>query len=324
MEYVIGMDGGGTKTEAVLADSKGHILARAVVGPSNPNLISATELKRVYQTLLESLQKEVPVEFAKATQLFAGSAGVGNDETSRKVTDILRAITASEMKIQVESDAVNALYSGTYGEAGIVQIAGTGSITYGLNEKRQQQRVGGWGYLFGDEGSGYDIGRNAISAVLDAKDGHGKPTLLTGMILEHFCAKDELDMVQKIYAYPAPKTSISPLTKIVFEAYKQTDAVAVTIVSKAAADMCSHIKTLYKQHFQQPQKIRIVLCGGVFEERSILPPLVEQGVSGISGTSICLPEIPPAGGSVIGAYLMSGIKPDLKIIENMKNTYKRR
>ena len=88
----------------------------------------------------------------------------------------------------VRNDAFNALYSGTLGEPGIVQIAGTGAVTLGINENGEVARSGGWGYLFDDEGSGFYLGNEALKAVFRSFDNRGKKTSLTDRITEYFAS----------------------------------------------------------------------------------------------------------------------------------------
>lgn len=322
MAYVIGIDGGGTKTEAILADDKGTVAARALGGASNPNLLQKEEVYQVFNNLLQALESQAPAEYKQTTNLFAGISGVGNKQSNLQVTDVLQELVPGNVKVKVESDTVNALFSGTYGNSGIVQIAGTGSVTYGVNENAETGRVGGWGYLFGDEGSGYDIGRQGIAAALKAKDGRGGKTIMTEMFFNHFSIDDELELIQKIYNSNVPKNEISPLSKIVLGAYKKNDRQAVEIVQKAVGEMHFSIVTLYKRIFEPQKNVEVILCGGIFNDIEVIPALLGKKFEHMPELSISLPEMRPVGGSVIGAYSMNGIHPPLSTIQNLIHSLK--
>ena len=103
------------------------------------------------------------------------------------------------MNVTVDHDAITALYSGTLGRPGIVQIAGTGAITYGINQNGERGRVGGWGHLFSDHGSGYAIGRDGLSAAFMAHDGLTEYTSLTELFLQHFEKEELPDIIRAIY-----------------------------------------------------------------------------------------------------------------------------
>lgn len=317
MGYVIGIDGGGTKTEIVLADMNGSVFARSLGRPTNPNLIDAVRLERNFRELFQQIQLKVPQAYREVTSVFAGISGAGTEETQEKIKCILARIVSEEVHIQVQPDSINALYSGTFGEPGIVQIAGTGSITYGINEQNEHCRVGGWGYLFGDEGSGFDIGKQAVIAVLSELDGIGPKTKLTEKLLSHFNIPNGRMLISKIYHAPVPKDELSPLSKVVFQVYKENDTVAIGIVKSVAKRLADSILALYEQHYKSHTPVKVVLCGGVFNDKMILPRLIEQELLNYNYLQVVCPEMQPVGGSLIGAYLTEKRMPTDRLINNM-------
>ncbi|MFA1821738.1 N-acetylglucosamine kinase [Virgibacillus oceani] len=317
MNYVVGIDGGGTKTKALLADETGKVIVSTVAGPSNPNVVKEKELANVFHTLFASLKQRCDDMAENTTSLYAGISGAGNKENEKKILEILTKYFTEHTAIKVEVDAVNALYAGTYGKPGIVQISGTGSITYGKNSQGVVGRVGGWGYLFGDEGSGYDIGRQAVTAALKAYDGRGPETLLLNMLNAHFQLEDPQELIRSIYTSPTPKHKISPLTHIVFQAYKQNDSVAGEIINRTVRNLSLNIIVLHKKLFSSGEKVPIVLSGGIFQEKEIIPSLLEKELNALP---LVLPKMSPAGGALIGAYLMKEKQMDEKFIKNIIHT----
>lgn len=321
MGYVAGIDGGGTSTTAVIADSDGKIVAKASSGPINLNAVEEKVIIQTLTGLMQNLRKQDTKAFEGITCLFAGVSGAGNDKAISKLQRMLQMIVPRHVSIRVEPDTINALYSGTYGAPGIVQIAGTGSITYGINRSGERDRTGGWGYLFGDEGSGYDIGRRGFTAALKAYDGRGRNTILLEMIQTYFGIANPIDLVQQIYASNAPKSEISPVSKLVFKAYQHGDTAASDIIADAADELNRSIRTLYGKLFAPGEKMDVVLCGGVFRDKDILPQLLESRLASIPQLTIVKPDIEPVGGSVLGGLSIKGYKIDKQIIRNIISTY---
>lgn len=324
MNYIIGIDGGGTKTKAVIADMKGKVVAQETVGPINPNVVSKKELQHTFQTLFHSLRQQAPQQFNKTSSIFAGIAGAGNATNQKVLHESIEPLLSDNIPIQIDADAINALYSGSYGAPGIVQIAGTGSITYGINSNLEHDRVGGWGYLFGDEGSGYDIGRKGVMAALQSVDRRASETILLPMIYAHFNVTNAQDLIREIYASPAPKSEISPVAEIVFQGFKDDDPIAEEIITEAVKETVLSIKTLYEKHFHMEERVEVVLCGGIFQEKNILPRLIKEDLRMYPAMKVVLPEMPPVGGSIIGAYLMQGVDVDEAIIDTIRKTINRK
>ncbi|RDW16972.1 hypothetical protein CWR48_15305 [Oceanobacillus arenosus] len=321
MEYVLGIDGGGTKTSAALANEKGEVIAKVTVGATNPNAVSNKVLKNTFQELFLSLKSQTENIGCEYIQIFAGIAGVGNETNRRRIIDVIAGFVTKTTDIHVEPDPVNALYSGTYGKPGIVQISGTGSITYGINSELQNSRVGGWGYLLGDDGSGYDIGRRGIVEALKFYDGRGDATILLTNLFAFYHVSNPQELMKKIYASTTPKNDIAAFAKIVLDAYKQKDSIAARIMMKVAKELSANIATLYQKHFQANEKVEVVLCGGAFSEQEILPKQIGKRLQELQlDLSVILPKMPPVGGSLIGAYLSQGKKPSQVMINNIINT----
>ncbi|WP_088052888.1 N-acetylglucosamine kinase [Virgibacillus dakarensis] len=319
MEYVIGIDGGGTKTDAMLATTNGIVLAKTSAGPSNPNIVKRDRLVQNIKIILRSLENQVPNASRMVSCLFAGISGASSTEAKEVLYEILEQLVPKNVQVCIEPDTINALYSGTYGKPGIVQILGTGSITYGINKKLEHDRVGGWGYLFGDEGSGYDIGRQAITTALKFQDGRNPKTVLLNMLLEHFVVDNSYELVHKIYSSKNPKELISPLSKMVFEAYRKHDFAAQQIIHNVVKEVTLNIKILHKKLFLSGEKVEVVLCGGVFRDRDLLPELLRKEL--YPYLDVILPVMLPVGGSLIGAFLMKNMEIEDSVIKNIISAF---
>ena len=215
MDFIAGVDGGGTKTKVVCASPEGKMLDTAVFGPFNMNSIGAERFSALLQELCAYLNG-----LGDCRALCIGSAGISNKEMTRIVeTEMTRGGIENWNLV---GDQVIALNGALSGEAGIALIAGTGSICFGKNGAGEYARSGGWGHLIGDEGSGYALGRDALAAVARAWDGWGERTLLSQLLAEQM----ELDDQKKIisYTYGGDKSRIAALAPLVEQAAGQGDA----------------------------------------------------------------------------------------------------
>lgn len=187
--YVLAIDGGGTKTCAVICDEFGTIYSKVITSRSNPTAMDVQDFEATLHSLLQKLRQQTPQLFTAIHSCFAGMAGVIESRAEGIVEKIIRQYVDTTTPIVIENDALIALYAGTLGQAGIVQIAGTGAITMGFNHQGKCNRVGGWGYLFDDEGSGYDLGIQALKAIFQGDDQRAQPTALTDVVLQHFAVE---------------------------------------------------------------------------------------------------------------------------------------
>ncbi|MYL40295.1 N-acetylglucosamine kinase [Virgibacillus salexigens] len=319
MSYIIGIDGGGTKTLALLADLEGNIISTCITGPSNPNTVSSRALSHTFETIFSQFKEEAPEAFSKLIGIFAGIAGAGSSMIQTQLYQLLDALSPSACRVTVQPDAINALYSGTLGKPGVVQISGTGSLTFGINENQQQSRIGGWGYLLGDEGSGYDIGKKGIAAALHYLDGKINETMLLKMLYDYFHVDTGRDLTDQIYHNADPKRSIASVCRLVFQAYQSGDKAASIIIDDAAWEIARNIHLLHKRLFSVGEQINVVVCGGVFQN-SIFPTLIKQELNKIvSGITVITPKLPPVCGSVIGAYLSEDMNISTDSMNRLQN-----
>ena len=322
MKYVIGIDGGGTKTQVVLADLAGNILMNTVYGSTNPNAVSEEELKGVFYHIFQDVEKKVPNSLKDIVSVFAGIAGAGIEAMALQITEIIAPYFLPEAKIMVVPDSINALYSGTFGKPGMVQISGTGSITYGINQRKEQGRVGGWGYLLGDEGSGYDVGRKGIQAALQFEDGRGPETMLLTMLLKSYQINSGRELIDKIYHSENPRLEISRNSKLVFEAFEKDDPVSRLILRNVADGIGQSIRALDQKLFKKDGKVDVVLCGGLFSNTTILPGLLQDALINYpKRLSLITPELPPVIGSVVGSYIESGNTITEEVKGNLYQSY---
>jgi len=236
--YIIGIDGGGTKTTAILCAPDGVILAEAQGGPSNFQIYGIEHVARTILDLIETCCHSVGCSVSQIGAIVAGLAGAGRvHDQQRMLNGLFEAGQKRNLvlnKVLIESDARIALEGAFSGKPGIVIIAGTGSIVFGKDERGRIYRAGGWGRLIGDEGSGYEIGREAFRAVAKLLDGSGKKTKLLKLFDEKFGLDSQETIINAIYR---ETFNIASVAQAVIEAASKNDKVAKKILADACADL---------------------------------------------------------------------------------------
>jgi N-acetylglucosamine kinase-like BadF-type ATPase len=189
MRFVLGFDGGGTKTDCVLMDESGAILARSQAGPSNPLRVGfGAAITSIREAARQALAQAAVPEGATAAALCAGLAGAGPPESAEKIRALLAA-EFPESKVQVSTDLHLALAATGDGPV-IVLLAGTGSFAVGRNTAGETARAGGYGSQIGDQGSAYDIGRRAVLTAMHENDRTGVDSLLGQRLLRELGCAD--------------------------------------------------------------------------------------------------------------------------------------
>jgi N-acetylglucosamine kinase-like BadF-type ATPase len=188
------------------------------------------------------------------------------------VRDIMRRLGYKSRAVVV-NDALIALVAGAGDAPGVVIIAGTGSIAYGRNAQGEAARAGGWGHMIGDEGSGYWIGREALSAVMRAADGRGPDTRLTADILEHFEVNDVSRLPRLVYDRAMPRMAVAVLGPLVQRVSEQGDAVATRILERAAEELVLSAGSVTARLEMRGEPFTFYLSGGLFR---VVPWLVTE------------------------------------------------
>jgi N-acetylglucosamine kinase len=260
MLHVLGIDAGGTKTVCLLADEQGRILAEARRGGANLQAVGELEVEKVLHDVME--EAIGPTDVLPAA-ICLGIAGVDRPDDSELVRAIMKRI-GYKARVLVVNDALVALEAGAPGRPGVVVISGTGSISYGRNGHGEAARSGGWGYVLGDEGSGYWIGRAALRAVLRQADRRGPKTALSPLLLEHFGIEQAQGLIHEVYHTNLKPASIGALAKCVQAAFSRGDAVAIGILRAAADELESSALAVARRLEMIGEPFAFILAGGIF------------------------------------------------------------
>lgn len=233
--YVLGIDGGGTKTAVCMADLDGTVIHTFTTGAININGESLENVRRNLQKIF--VQEVFPFGGVhECRSVCVGAAGVSNVEARLFLDNTIREI-GYRGRLHITGDHQTALYGALGTPTGIILIAGTGSICYGKNRAGEEHRTGGFGYLIDDEGSGYAIGRDILTAVVRAHDGRGEKTLLTSAVFEQLGVKTMEELVRFVYHKNTNKRDIAALAVCLTEACTAGDGAAYRIVGKCCDEL---------------------------------------------------------------------------------------
>lgn len=295
MLHVLGIDAGGTKTVCQLADEHGTIIAEARRGGANLQAVGELEVEKV---LHEVMEEAIGDRGIVPAAICLGIAGVDRPGDSAVVAAIMKRI-GYKARIVVVNDALVALEAGAPGQPGVVVISGTGSISYGRNDKGEAARSGGWGYVLGDEGSGYWIGRAALRAVLRQADRRGPETMLTPLLLTYFDVRQPAELIHKVYQSNLNPAAIGALARCVQSAFGEGDAVAVGILRGGANELETFAMSVARRLGLVGQPFPFILAGGIFRAVPWLKEELERRLPvDAPRSTVHLLEREPASGAV--------------------------
>jgi N-acetylglucosamine kinase len=308
MRLFLGVDGGQSSTTVLIGDESGRVLGVGEVGPCNH--AGAEEGRARFERAVgEGLHAACARAGLDAATVCFESACLGmSGGPDDKQAILARTLRAGHLL--VTTDAAIALSGATAAGQGIAAIAGSGSIAYGRNAASRRARAGGWGYIFGDEGSGFDIARQAVRAALRMEEGWGPPTSLRQALLGATGAPDANALLHLFYTAEWPRSRVAALAPLVDAAAAEGDAVAMGILNRAAVELAMLVAAIRSQLWKPGDTVEVAYIGGVFHSRTVLEHfriLVELG----PGNRCSPPLHGPAEGALLEAYRAVGLNPEV-------------
>ncbi len=260
--HVLGIDAGGTKTVALLADGEGRILGEGRGGAANLQTEGELEVEKILDTVIERATDGRQLQPAAVC---LGMAGVDRQDDALIIRGVMRRL-GFRTNALIVNDALIALVAGAGASPGVVVISGTGAIAYGVSHHGVAARAGGWGPTLGDEGSGYWIGRRALAAVMRDVDGRGPRTDLTTLVLRHLSLPRPEALVAEVYHQPEARRTIASLGTVVDGARADGDPVAIDIMSNAADELALAASSVISRLDMRGEQFPILLAGGMLRE----------------------------------------------------------
>ncbi|MBV9256704.1 MAG: hypothetical protein JO215_01660 [Ktedonobacteraceae bacterium] len=290
--YAVGVDGGGTKTLAVIVDAQGNERGRGVSGSANHESVGIEKavyhIRRAIEEAVIRATCPLPVPSA-----WFGLAGIDRPHDYDLLLPYLQPLA---QHVRLTNDAELVL-SGLPEAVGIALIAGTGSIALGRDIRGSSARSGGWGHLIGDEGSGYDLGRRGLQAIAKAVDGRGRETMLIELLLKQWKLDDANDIIGKVYN-DCDKADIAALSSLICSAARDGDEVACSIAEEAAYELALALVAVKNRLDFPDGQIALALGGGlILHEVDFREQVIHQICKQVSIGDIVLVEEPALSGA---------------------------
>jgi len=269
MEYVLGVDGGGSKTAVLIADLCGNEVSRVESGASNYKSVGK---KKAIENLNEGIFKAIAkLKFPGKMYFKSSCFGFAGNDASKDFNVYKEIVFNEELsshlnpeKTLICNDTRIGIEAWSDNKNKIVIIAGTGSNCLGVNEKGESARASGWDYILADEGSGYSVGLNALKAIMKAYDGRGEETLLSRTVLEELKLKDVLDLPGWAYGRPFSKAKISALAKVVCMTAGMGDKISINILADEVEEVILTISAVARKLELEDKSFDLVFVGGLF------------------------------------------------------------
>jgi N-acetylglucosamine kinase-like BadF-type ATPase len=308
----LGIDGGQSSTVALIGDGNGVVLGVGQAGPCNhvkDSRRGPAKLRRAILGAVTAAWRNAP-NATKRLPIFEsayfGMSG-GPEDKAAIIAQVIRA-----RHLEVTHDAVTALVGATEGRPGIIVISGTGSICFGMNSSGATARAGGWGYVFGDEGSAFDTARQALRASLAMEEGWGPSTALRTRIIEFTGVTDANAVLHAWYTEKFARSHAATFARIVDECAIAGDHVARSILWRAAHELASLVERVRPRLFRPKEEALISYIGGAFKSRIMLnryKKLVhDQGLN-----RVVAPALGPAAGALLAAYRLTDGHHDVRL-----------
>jgi N-acetylglucosamine kinase-like BadF-type ATPase len=299
-DWIFGIDGGGTSTRLRVESIRGELLFYGEGGSTNLESNSHEAVAWVLHELFERV-RESGLRMDKCRAGFAGSAGIDRSADRKPFADLLRQASGTVCPLGVGNDSEPALAGALSDTEGIILIAGTGSISFGRAKDGSAFRAGGYGHLLGDEGSAWGIAFDALRRGLRSGEGRDLPTDLLDAALEHFGLDVPEDLIHFVHG-GIDKTRIAHFARVVGAWRDRGDALAIDLFSRAAAELCALVISVYDRVSPKLIRKRAAYRGGLIESDAWLR---NETTSRIGRALPGLDIIPAAEDAARGACILA-------------------
>ncbi len=310
MSYILGVDGGGTKTLAVCADVDGNVIGVGISGGANYHTVG---LENAVDAIKLATEK-ANINRLKIDLAYIGMAGAGREKDRKILTNALSKLDIAD-KIIVNHDAFIALAGATVCKHGVIVIAGTGAMAFGVNESGQESRSDGWGNILGDCGSAYYIAQKALIYACKAYDNRCQKTVLLNAIKEFFKLDDFREIIYKVYG--SSPQDIAKIAPLVSDVAKTGDEIAVKILKDAGQELALSAIAVIK-NLALDERVTVATAGSVFNAgRTLMESFEETLRSYNANLEIISPRFKPVIGALLLALKENGIEISNEILDNL-------
>lgn len=323
-EYFLGIDGGQSHTTALIADAEGFIVGRGFSGPSNhtrePGGRERLE-RAISESVSDALREAGLMERGSIGDFYFHSAHLAMTGEPEDKVEIVEHILSAEHLV-VGHDAPGALSGALSGQTGIIVLAGTGSVAYGEVQVNQnsiwQARIGGNGYLFGDEGSGFWIGKESLRLAIQMEDRDvPEGEVFRAALLTHFKRDSLKDIAEDFYAGIISRDQLASFTTRVDRLARQGDEIALSLLHQAAADLAELAEATASKLGATRRRIHVSYSGGVFNSKLLLRQFKISVKSLLPKAQIIAPHFGPDIGALLLAYRNADKKITKQLLKNL-------
>jgi len=324
--FYLGIDGGGTKTAFLLIDEEGKIWSYIVKEGINYIQIGLDKLKQVLAEGILNVLEEANIRENDISFSFLGIPCFGEFKENDLLLENIAKRLLKYRNFKCGND-VEASWAGSLAyQPGISIVAGTGAVGFGRDSQGNIARAGGWDYFFGDEGSGYWMGKKVLLLFAKESDGREERTPIYNIVRKKFNLQNDLDLMPIIYNELAPKRDeIAKLALLLDQAVEHGDKKAVEIFNQAAYELSLIVSAIInKLNFKANKNILVSYSGGIFKSGNyILKPMKSYIYHRHKNVKLVKPILRPVIGAALYAMLLDGKTINDSIIQNLKNQEKK-
>jgi len=300
MKVVLAIDGGGSRTRCLAIDQHGRVVSQAETGPSNHLLVDAQVVATSLAEAIDQTLKLGDLSRDAVACVSAGLAGVDFDGNgASQMEELLGQLGFANLV--VNGDMIIAHAGALLLHPGVVALAGTGSVVLGVDLDNKRVKVGGWGPIYGDEGSAYRIGEMSLRAAAKAYDKRGPVTRLTEALLEDLGLDEFRDTVAQVYVKGMEPRHIAALSRVAYEVAETGDEVARSIFFQAGDELADSVEAAIRQLDFQSSEVKVSHQGSLMTSCRIMR---ERFIGQLQRRVPRLVVTPPVFEPVIGAYLL--------------------
>jgi N-acetylglucosamine kinase-like BadF-type ATPase len=321
----LGVDGGGTKTRFLLIDEAGTVLATHDEGSAYHLEIGLEALQAMLERGIRAVLRHGGIAASSLTYAFLGLPAYGEDRTLMPMLDAAPAAVLTSGRYRCDNDMVCGWAGALAGEDGISIVAGTGSIAYGEYAGRRA-RAGGWGELFGDEGSAYWLAREGLRLFSRMSDGRMPQGPLHELVRRHFAIDDDIELCAAIYGKPqAQRSQLAQLSKLITEAASAGDEAARTTLLQAALELADMVDAV-RRTLDVPRDTQLPLScsGGLFQQRDVLLRPFADVLAARARYRLVPARLPPDAGAALRAAQLNGTSLAVKSITALERQVRNR
>jgi len=308
-EIILGVDGGGTSTRAVLLEQNGRVIGSGVGGASNYHNVGVAGAVSALRDAVAAAWNGAGSKATPAAAGFFGLAGIksGRDRATMRGAIELAGLVLQDA-IEVQNDVFNALAGGLKGRPGIALIAGTGCNALGSDVHGRVMMCGGWGWLMGDDGAGFGIAREGLRAAARSADGRSKKTRLLAAAMAFFGVAEPDELLARFYVGEWNAGEVAAFAPVVMRLADEGETMSRRILRDGADALAEIVATLARDlDFQKGPEV--VLMGGCVTGGPSYQPMVEAAIlKKVPKAHFHPPEYPPLYGAAINALKLAGCR----------------